>query len=623
MPIEILETMASINYNTPRPHPVDPAVFYDVIKIRKLVEEATDLAVRAASDAPSQMLLNSGGSFGGGGPASSLGLGGPGPGQHGSRLSRERKFRMNLQACQKLARAYRLDEIACSVATMQGASTLDDIGANVLQRNRDEIDGKYVHFFHEKIPSRQLADNTSLQPLNEIIATCPADPEPYRTRAMIRGFMHNFEGAVSDFTKALDIHHLYGRRHQPPAAEPPSPSNQNNGQANGKRAPDVRLSEEEQPTSLIPQLLFMRACAYLTLACDNVRDTVTVTEADFPGIPLSAFLADSRNDGHDEPYPFARTDLTDAEILVSRRMVKTYAKRALKDFLAFLSHLDYTPHMPQEAVNDFTEKIGQAASGTRNPRNHQQHHSGSAHNLTPQVIYSVSDLFAATPPANLPPYPPPDLLPTASLPKTPTNEACTYHPLLTEALHSLLLCHALLQTSRTELIRHANNVARLARLADAYPVFQASRSAARADWVDVVEKTDLSSSFCRSWDVLCSPAPLPSSPPSTELIPSSSSSSAAITTTNGTANPRDHPPFTKHHQQRTLTRWSVTDDGKEYPIVTDRAVLVARWMRDVPFVAAGTAKKKKRKNVPGRKTRGGSGEGDVDGLADIAGVEVV
>src|SRR5690606_19043621 len=116
-----------------------------------------DLAVRAASDVPSQ---GTPGGYGGGG--TNLGLGGPGSGSHGSRLSRERKYRMNLHACQKLSRAYRLDEIACSVATMQGASTVDAIGTTILARNKHEVDGKYVHFFHEKIPSRQLADHTSI-----------------------------------------------------------------------------------------------------------------------------------------------------------------------------------------------------------------------------------------------------------------------------------------------------------------------------------------------------------------------------------------------------------------------------------------------------------------------------
>ncbi|CAI4217133.1 unnamed protein product [Parascedosporium putredinis] len=416
---------------------------------------------------------------------------------------------MNLQACQKLARAYRLDEIACSVATMQGASTLDDIGANVLHRNRDEVDGKYVHFFHEKIPSRQLADHTSLEPLNDIIAACPTDPEPYRTRAMIRGFMHNFEGAVSDFTTALDVHRLYGNRHPNPRARALLLGTL----GLPKRKRGFRIRPRRQAPS--------QREATRGGAADELDPAVALYARVCLPHPRMRSRSSSNNNRHNTspvPLPTNRRPETpmDPEILASRKTVKAHAKRALKDFLAFLAHLDYTPHMPQDAVNEFTEKIGQAASGARNPATlYPRRHPRPAHRLP---------------------------------------RACTYHPLLTEALHSLLLCHCLLQTSRTELVRHAHNVARLARLADAYPVFQASRSAARADWVDILEKTDLAPALHGPWDP---------------------------------------------QQQRALARWSVTDDGKEYPIVTDRALLVARWMRDVPFVSTGTAaKKKKRRPLP-------------------------
>lgn len=593
MPIEILETMASINYNTPRPHPIDPAVFYDVIKIRKLVEDATDLAVRAASDFSSQ---GAPGGYGGGG--SNLGLGGPGSGPHGSRLSRERKYRMNLHACQKLSRAYRLDEIACSVATMQGASTLDAIGTTILARNKQEMDGKYVHFFHEKIPSRQLADHTSIRPLNDIIMACPTDPEPYRTRAMIRSLMLNFEGAISDFTKALEVHRIYGRQHGPvlsalasEAAPPPQ-----NGHANGKRPPDVRLREEDQPSSLGPQLLFMRACAHLALACDSIRNTVTLTAAEFSELPPSSFMSDAvaaasgydSNSNLPRGHPLQqRPELGEQNALESRKAVKSHARRALKDFLAFLSHLEYTPHMPQDAAADFTDKIGRAAKGHKNPRHVQPG------DISPEVVYPVSELFSATPPADIPPYPPSE--PGDSPAKAPTSEACTYHPLLTEALHSVLLCHCLLQTSRTELVRHAHNVARVARIADAYPIFQASRSAARADFVDVVEKTELGASFSHPWDALCAPAALPSLP----HPPNCSCGDEHEDEANGGGGP------VGAGAGRALSRWSVADDGKEYPIVTDRALLIVKWVAEVPFVSMGTAKKKRR--VFGRVRREGKG----------------
>jgi hypothetical protein len=45
---EVLETLENSTYTAPRPHPIDPSVFFDLVKIRKAVDEATDLAVRAA-----------------------------------------------------------------------------------------------------------------------------------------------------------------------------------------------------------------------------------------------------------------------------------------------------------------------------------------------------------------------------------------------------------------------------------------------------------------------------------------------------------------------------------------------------------------------------------------------
>lgn len=49
----------------------------------------------------------------------------------GSRISGLRQHRFRELAVQKLARAYRIDEVATSVLTMQGASALDDVASKV------------------------------------------------------------------------------------------------------------------------------------------------------------------------------------------------------------------------------------------------------------------------------------------------------------------------------------------------------------------------------------------------------------------------------------------------------------------------------------------------------------
>ena len=43
---EVLETLENSTYTAPRPHPTDPSVFFDLVEIRKVVGEATNLAVR-------------------------------------------------------------------------------------------------------------------------------------------------------------------------------------------------------------------------------------------------------------------------------------------------------------------------------------------------------------------------------------------------------------------------------------------------------------------------------------------------------------------------------------------------------------------------------------------------
>ncbi|KAF4962724.1 hypothetical protein FSARC_9285, partial [Fusarium sarcochroum] len=501
MPTEILETIANINYNTPRPRPIDPAVLFDLLKIRRLVDEATNLAVRAASDIASPVLTNVHGGLPGASSMSALGMTGSG---HGAKLSRERKFRMREQASQKLGRAYRLDEIACSVATMQGASPIEEIGALVLQRNPQDPDAKYVHFFHEKIPSRQLAESTSLQPLTDIISERPNEGEALRTRAIVKTFKEDYEGAAHDLTLALSVCRIHQQPHRPSEEEM-----QLQESHRGKRwRQEVTPAEKDQPSSLENQLLFLRATAYLSLACQHI-------DAGIPTPQEQNGHADTNNsdenlaaevNGRGSPDEDSNSLQKQAE---ARKLVKTYAKRALRDLLAFMSQFEYAPNLPTSIARDFNDRVNLSAHGARNPRP-----SETTYSLEPHTTYSLSDLFAAVPPSDLPSYPSKEL--TKSNEQTQpsdipsTCEWSTYHPLLTDALHSLLLCHCLAQTSAKELQRHTYMVARLVRLSDGYPIFQASRSPARSDWVEVLRCGDDSwVQLSASWETLCTPAPLP------------------------------------------------------------------------------------------------------------------
>ena len=642
------------------------------------MEEATDLAVRAANGTTSSALSNSliagNGILGGGGAAAlGLGVGGGGP---NAKLSRERKHRMREQATQKLSHAYQLDEIAASVATMQGASSLEEVARLVLQRSPNDADAKYVHFFHEKIPSRMLAQCTTLEPLNQVIQDRATQGGPLRTRAVTRMFKDDYAGAAQDLSEALAVcrynmaQHKAGRG-QLELANALGGAERRNGGARDWRF-DMKIDEADQPNSLEKQLLFHRAGVYLTLACQSVHAALDGSET---AKESSTSLPDTQPDGGQKA--------ADARRLEARKMVKTNAKRAVRDYLGFFSYFDYTPGLPAEIAEDFSRKVNAAANGVAKPKGlpppnsllemsgnsnlsnghlsdalvpytdkHQDHHYRSSNGFTNDNPYAglpspeiqlVSSLFSSSPPENLPPYPATSqaLVPRkiASQPQTADDlakqflaqaeqhEAVTYHPLLTDALHSLLLCHSLIQTAPKEHLRHAHMVARLARICDGYPIFLAARSPSRADWIEVVRRANNWIGLQQSWESLCAPAPLPGHTPTmtkkeeTEHQARERRRQEAVVEALADERVHDEATFQaavtareqKAEEQRreesgqdgnSPKRWA-QEDGREYPISTERAEAVARWVREAPIAVPGIGKTKRGpKKGKGRKDAG-------------------
>lgn len=679
LPPEVLESLAYSNYYSPRPQPIDPAVFFDLVKIRRLIDDATSLAVRAANGTTSAALTNSLNASNGylnGADAEILGIGSARGGGGNAKLSRERKYRMREHATQKLAHAYRLDEIAASVATMQSASALEEVAKHVLQRNETDSDAQYVHFFHEKIPSRALAECTSLNPLSNIIQQRPTEAAPYRTRAVTRIFKDDHLGATRDLTDGLAIHRLYRSDH----------GNEQRELILAKDAvklqrSEAKVDEKDQPSSLEPQLLFHRAGSYLTLACQHIADALR-------GHMSSGNARNGTTSSDDLPIEESPAQKEEARArMEARKLVRTYAKRALRDYTVFLSHFDYTPGLSADFTDAFLEKVksmydtkGRRSRSERllDIESHTQNglsealvrYEGQKHRRHddhfPQIpkpaVHRIGDLFNPVPPVGLPPYPI-DLETMKirehaifSLPDF--SEAVTYHPLLTDVLHSLLLCHCLVQTSVKEHQRHAYMAARVARVCDGYPIFLAARSPARADWIEVLRRTKNWLGLEQSWEALCTPAPLPgqrggvtktsqdnvqkektdseSKEQKLERIkreavrealadervvdedtfrasvrarearaiaeedeemrkdynritPTRSSSSSAAATLN------DNAENSNLNGQKGFNtkRWA-QEDGKEYPITTDRAEAIARWIREAPPPSASSDGKAKK-----------------------------
>ncbi|KAF2733650.1 hypothetical protein EJ04DRAFT_544020 [Polyplosphaeria fusca] len=676
LPPEVLESLAHSNYLSPRPHPIDPAVFYDLVKIRKAVDEATNLAVRATSGLTAAALSNSMNAGNGMlGNAAALGIGYGGGGGN-AKLSRERKHRMRELATAKLSQAYHLDEIAASVATMQSASTLEDVAHLVLQRSPNNVEAKYVHFFHEKIPSRTMAQSTPLDVLDNIIAERPNDGSPLRTRALTRIFKEDNVNSAKDLTEGLALARYLQAQHKAGRDQLVlAKSIQDQYGRDWKQ--EIKVPEEDQPNSLETQLLFHRAGVYFTIACQHVHASLDgLKEVDEAKAKRNGELAEGS-----QPEPETAEEMEgNRRRAEARKQVKTNAKRALRDYIAFLSHFDYTPGISSEIAEDFLRRLGSATNGnskdgktlnrlldsTSNPSSpisealvpHRRPHAHSSERaswpkLPPPEIFQVSQLFASTPPASLPVYPsvaPASLAESAASAAATafadSHESITYHPLLTDALHSLLLCHALIQTPPKELLRHAHNAARVARVCDGYPIFLAARSPARADWIEVLRRAGNWISLTTSWEALCRPAPLPGhgkgadgqgknsdARQETEAQRHERQKHEAILEALADERVVDEESFQRavrarerrfrddeeaEHNGRSATpngnadksptspspapkRWA-QDDGREYPISTERAEAISRWVREAPLVVEGTGTRKGKRRAKGKRT---------------------
>ncbi|GAB7361050.1 hypothetical protein MBLNU230_g1090t1 [Neophaeotheca triangularis] len=698
LPAEILDQLAHQNFTMPAPRLIDPAVFYDVVKIRKAVDEASEDSVRASTGL-SNSAMN--------GRMDYLGAGGG-----GGQLSKERVFRIRQKAVKNLSKAFTLDEVAASVASMQATSTIEDVGSHVLKREPQNIDALYVHFFHEKIPSRAMEHFTPLEPLDDILGALPIEMKApqLRTRALVQNFKQQWEGSVIDLTNALRIVEENKKMHKPnqQELELASKMRRERGTWNGGRdwRNTPQLKEEDQPTSLEQQLLFNRGGVYLKLACQSVDTALNglkeCLEKQEAGEALDA-----------------REQAEQAERLEARKKVRGYAKRALKDYMGFLSFFDYTPGLSFETTNEIMRRVYDLANGNKVqkpsssqnrltevessdeeslPSDHLDHslvqtngngakQKPSTSNDYPHIpapkVYPTSALFAEKQPTDLPTFPSAKM--TAAMqsndqtpdPTFNSREAVTYHPLLTDALHSLLLSHALCQTSPTEHLRHAHNVARIARIADGYPIFQAARSPARADWIEVLRRANNWLGLSVSWQKLCAPAPLPDEAGGWAKDKAGQSSTltkrggAAGSQRNAGVPPKDETPAQKRERIKqesildalsddrvvdeesfnravrarerramddeeglsgplrdrapdssnlsspinigsaedspVLTpadkeqpkRWAQEEGAREYPISTDRAEAVVRWIKEAPVSIPGTGTKKKRR--PARK----------------------
>ncbi|KAI6163663.1 hypothetical protein EDD17DRAFT_1566010 [Pisolithus thermaeus] len=490
----------------PTPPPIDPGVFRNVAAIRRLIDEAAELSVRASSGLSAAAL---GSMRNGGGSASwatshALGLDGTGNAGGGRNvaMSAMRIHRLRALAVQKLAAAYKADEVASSVMVMQGGSVFDDIAERVLKHDPNDPDARYVHFFHEKIPSRanrQLAESTTTQVLDELIAAYPQRLEYYRTRGIVRCFRDEYMLAVKDFTHALKEARSVRkgrtahRTTTSPAETRGKPSKQKKGSSKSHgRAPPNGTSAStdafcidgvepllhasvlpDAPDPIEPQLLFLRGAAYLQQAVYLIESAIlklegigkTISAVDGAELRL-CYLANGRYGGVEvgnPDGPLGKSDGTKArayrQVLADaavRNEIDSHLRKCIRDHERFLSHFD-TIEGPSVPTTDSPAELARRVE--------------LAYLLT-EIVRPGNHSAAGRP-----------SVADSTLPLAFT----TYHPLIVESHFNILICQLMLG----ELAALVTTFARTAVIVDGlegYPVFLPPRSMAQAEFIEVLER---------------------------------------------------------------------------------------------------------------------------------------
>ncbi|KAJ3488123.1 hypothetical protein NLG97_g6256 [Lecanicillium saksenae] len=480
----------------PPPRPVHPGVMFDMLKIRRLVDEAAKLLVHADGN-PLDIVQSQFGAYS--------------------------VQRLREMACQKLSEAYRVDETLCSVLTLQPSAGFDDVASQVLDEDPSNYDAEYVHFFHEKTKPQQLPDTKSLALLQGIMLS-GHKPEALRTRAAVRvfmgGFRHHYSHLtrpISDLTSAL-FQHRFKKQFGIPLPPKDAATSRNNvdmefgemtkllcERLGDGSAPKQDAQAEAKPESA-PSVAPKESRRKKTPKKEDVRKTIVDPKL------IPECLAFTR-----------RSDPQSNAQYASERLLRVYARLAKDDLMDFICNLQYSPDWPVSTAADFVIYRKKVVAG----ENARKIGLRKIPQEVPQNrIYQLSDLFARLPPANLPPYPP-EVIITKRWPEPATNiteitsavmgeirespsvcEIVTYHPLLLEALHALLLCHCLLRTPPEEIQQHAYMVARLSRLCDGFPAFEVGYPSSRYDWIDVLKKPTSKTGLLplvATWEELCSP----------------------------------------------------------------------------------------------------------------------
>ena len=343
---------------------------------------------------------------------------------------------------------------------------------------------KYWQLILYNISSRQLAESTNTDLLDQLIAANPQRLEFFRTRGIVHCFRDEYALAVKDFTHALKETRALRRAkaaHTTFNATPEvrTKSKKKKSKVNGQAppsgtAPAVEGPDGEQlllhpsvlpdaPDPLEHQLLFHRGAAYLQYALYSIEHAIMDLEGINRLVSLDGgelrlcYLEQGKYGGTEignPDGPLGRKDGVKARAYraalndrVFREHVTSLLKKSIRDHEKFLSHFD-TLENPDDDGEDLKQQVERAflLSESHRPGNH---------------------INGGHPDINL--------------------AFTTYHPLLVESHFSILICMLLLGdflALAKAFVRTASLVAGL----EGYPIFLPPRSMSQAEFIETLER---------------------------------------------------------------------------------------------------------------------------------------
>ncbi|BGP14340.1 hypothetical protein JCM10213v2_002287 [Rhodosporidiobolus nylandii] len=538
-----LETLSS----NAIPPPLDPAAFTNALEVRKLVDEAADLALRASSGLSASELdaLNrnpygmgdmshdggfsyTGGLYGSGGNGG--GRGGKGAGG-GAKMSALRQHRFRVLAVAKLAQAYRIDEVAAAVIIMQQGENLEEIAEKVSRQEPGNQDARYVAYFSEKIPSRALSPASDLEVLDWLLACDPSCLAYYRSKGVLLStFKQDYPGAIRTLTQGL----AQAKAAREAAAAAPLFSSKplRSKKSGGKKRDESPASGREDSRTSSPArngsnggaaaaedlpslgkvagddleraLLFHRGMAHFHHARQQIEDAVLTLEGvklppnrrnDEGGawtlrnlglhVPNDADgLYGSRLPAMQEKY---RAVLSEAQLL---DRVHSSLRRAIRDLERFLAHFPVYEAPDGSPLEELPRLSGHSGLDPPRPSALEEPLTFLGRRLVHHR--ALSPRTFARDPRRPPPEKPQRALLTA------------FHPFLLEA-HCTRLLALLLLGDFTQAAKGHAMVVRLAEQLEGYPLFSSPRVGTQAEYAELVER------LWKTWAAKRAPAPSPPS----------------------------------------------------------------------------------------------------------------